>query len=452
MKNLFRYLSAFAIAGVVGLSVTNVSAEELTCEDGEKLHTDYYMFLSVDSVSYFENYIGTADGTLSRYTSGQKNNLTGTIGRNNMREGHVQILRSDGDSSDSTYPSGSDVQWTVGDYWKNYYVAMKNLEAGSLVYTEGDTSYSFHSGWLEYDQNWNLLADKTSSEGSGKDSSLVEYIGNNLANIETDTLSTEGTSLPTSTITPPVSLGQTTDTLLEWKIMRQFKNKDFKDGVTINSKLVIYSPAAYYVKYCVSDSSSTKYIRYDANVDDTSTVTNLPAEQEFTDSTNISKSEPSRDGYTFLGWSKDPAATTGDETYAPGTEYSGESITLYAVWSKNEVNPDGSFTVTYDANGGKGAPKAETGASGACIKISDTKPTLTGNNFLGWSTDPKAKEADANFAAGKEYCGTDGNITLYAVWQTQTGVSAHLIAFGTVILASVGALIVAKKKNLFRQI
>ena len=150
------------------------------------------------------------------------------------------------------------------------------------------------------------------------------------------------------------------------------------------------------------------------------------------------------DGYKFVGWSKDPKAsvedTRKDATFAPGAEYCKESIKLYAIWEPVTTNPDGSYTVTYDPNGGKGEPAPQSASSGSCLNISSGKPTLTGNNFLGWSMDKNAKEPDKNFAAGSEYCGKQGNITLYAVWQTQTGISAHFIVFGAIALIAGAAL------------
>ena len=42
--------------------------------------------------------------------------------------------------------------------------------------------------------------------------------------------------------------------------------------------------------------------------------------------------------------------------------------TLYAVWGKNS-------TVTYNANGGSGAPEAQTKTYGEDLKLSSTVPT-----------------------------------------------------------------------------
>lgn len=48
MKNIFKYLSAFAIAGAVGLQVANAETVK-ECKPGEEIHTNYYMFLESDT-------------------------------------------------------------------------------------------------------------------------------------------------------------------------------------------------------------------------------------------------------------------------------------------------------------------------------------------------------------------------------------------------------------------
>ena len=232
-----------------------------------------------------------------------------------------------------------------------------------------------------------------------------------------------------------------------------YNGSDFNDIVPIEAedKTWYLQPAAYYIQYCeYATDDETKTVSYDANAG-SDTVANKPTDTttNLEECDKISSNNLVRSGYKFLGWSESASATTPDTKYAPGSDYCEQrSIKLYAVWEKNSD----SFTVTYNANGGKDAPAAQSGTSGECVTISSSKPILAKNNFLGWSTDPNAKEPDENYAAGSQYCGANGDITLYAVWQTQTGVSAHVIAFGIVAIGAITALIVAKKKDLLKQI
>ena len=72
------------------------------------------------------------------------------------------------------------------------------------------------------------------------------------------------------------------------------------------------------------------------------------------------------------------------------------------------------YTVTYDANGGSGAPSPQTISGAGYVSVSASKPTLSGYTFIGWSVDQYATTADVS-AGGSFY--VDRNVTLYAVWR-----------------------------------
>lgn len=73
-----------------------------------------------------------------------------------------------------------------------------------------------------------------------------------------------------------------------------------------------------------------------------------------------------------------------------------------------------SYTITYDANEGSGAPSSQTKWYGTTLTLSDTVPTRVGYNFLGWSTSSTA--TTATYAAGGSYT-SNSAATLYAVWE-----------------------------------
>lgn len=84
-------------------------------------------------------------------------------------------------------------------------------------------------------------------------------------------------------------------------------------------------------------------------------------------STTISSAVPTRSGYEFLGWSTSSSATSA--SYVAGNSITlNSNITLYAVWRKL-------YTITYNANGGSGAPSSQTKTHGAGLTLSTTKPT-----------------------------------------------------------------------------
>ena len=121
----------------------------------------------------------------------------------------------------------------------------------------------------------------------------------------------------------------------------------------------------------------------------------------------ISSTKPTRTGYSFLGWSTSSTATS--ETWKAGGSYTNNaSATLYAVWKAN------TYTVTYNANGGTGAPGNQTKTYGITLTLSSTKPTRTNYNFKGWGT--SASATTVAYAAGANYT-NNASVTLYAIWE-----------------------------------
>lgn len=121
----------------------------------------------------------------------------------------------------------------------------------------------------------------------------------------------------------------------------------------------------------------------------------------------LSSTKPTRTGYSFLGWSTSSTATT--HTYSAGGNYTNDAAaTLYAVWKAN------TYTVSFNANGGSGAPGNQTKTYGQTLKLSSTVPTRTNYTFKGWGT--SASATTVSYAAGANYT-ANAAITLYAIWE-----------------------------------
>lgn len=181
------------------------------------------------------------------------------------------------------------------------------------------------------------------------------------------------------------------------------------------------------VSFTVSVPAWTSYtIKYNANGG-----SGAPSSQtKWKDQTlKLSTTKPTRTGYSFLGWSTSSSATSA--TYAAGANYTANAAaTLYAVWKAN------TYTVSYNANGGTGAPGSQTKTYGVSLTLSSTKPTRTNYNFKGWGTSASANTV--SYAAGGNYT-ANASATLYAVWELAytkpriTGVSiARCTSDGTV--------------------
>lgn len=99
-----------------------------------------------------------------------------------------------------------------------------------------------------------------------------------------------------------------------------------------------------------------------------------------------------------------------DSGYKSGTATASTTVTIPAK---------AGYTVTYNANGGSGAPTSQTVAEGASFTVSTQTPYRSGYTFAGWATSSSATSAD--FSAGETVTGITANVTLYAVWKVAYG-------------------------------
>jgi len=83
------------------------------------------------------------------------------------------------------------------------------------------------------------------------------------------------------------------------------------------------------------------------------------------------------------------------------------TIVLYANWKVD------TYTISYNANGGSGAPSEQTKTYGVNLTLSSTVPTREGYDFLGWATSSTA--TTATYQPGGTFT-TDASTILYAVW------------------------------------
>lgn len=113
-------------------------------------------------------------------------------------------------------------------------------------------------------------------------------------------------------------------------------------------------------------------------------------------------------GYNFIGWN-----TMADGTgtpYADGANITlQDNITLYAQWEAKQ------YTVTFDANGGKGTMQQQQMVFGEEAQLTANAFTREGYIFDGWSITPEglSQYTDKQVV---ESIGTGDDITLYAKW------------------------------------
>ena len=108
--------------------------------------------------------------------------------------------------------------------------------------------------------------------------------------------------------------------------------------------------------------------------------------------------------------------TTGKTVYTATVTFGGSTYT-----DSREVEIpilDTTYTLMYDANGGQGAPAAETKTNNtlsAEFTVSTAKPTRTNYTFKGWATTAGATEPMTETKVTLTYPQT--SLTLYAVWE-----------------------------------
>ena len=121
------------------------------------------------------------------------------------------------------------------------------------------------------------------------------------------------------------------------------------------------------------------------------------------------------------------------------------------------IRPDfpeySTYTISYNANGGSGAPSSQTKTHGVSLTLSSTKPTRSGYTFTGWNT--KANGTGTSYSAGGSYT-VNASVTLYAQWKvnhthsytskqtkdptcTQTGVMTYTCSCGDSYTSTIAA-------------
>ena len=139
---------------------------------------------------------------------------------------------------------------------------------------------------------------------------------------------------------------------------------------------------------------------------------------------NVTSETLTREYFEFNGWNTKPDGT--GENYSSGSEIELKSnTTLYAHWVP------WSHTISYNANGGTGAPENQTKIAGQQLYLSSTKPTRVGYKFVKWTT-----EANGNgdsYLAGSEYTieKKDEIVTLYAQWESTVRLQTRYYAYPT---------------------
>lgn len=209
---------------------------------------------------------------------------------------------------------------------------------------------------------------------------------------------------------------------------------DLNTGHKIDVRFtVLYVGDEFNIGYNYGSSEKTKFVcQYKTNHSDT-------AYNNHTIAISDIKAAASRasvnSGYQIVGWSKE--SNTNPTTWSlnkSGTTACNKGSTIYLVAKNPNPTTKYTYTLNYDANGGTGAPSADSwSTTDAAIRyhsftVKNTIPTREGYVFKGW----KANDGSDTIYTGGMTCavsqyGNDvvknGNTwtrTLYAVWEEAT--------------------------------
>lgn len=166
--------------------------------------------------------------------------------------------------------------------------------------------------------------------------------------------------------------------------------------------------------------------------------TGAPSQQTYGPTTDTShtfrvpSTTPTRSGYTFLGWAF--SSTSVNPSVSPDSDvqlFSGNpDRTLYAVWRDNQGT---TYTVTYNANGGTGAPPQETYGpttdSSHTFRLSATIPTRTGYEFIGWDNNPSATSPAYGPRQTLTVYEQDPNRIIYAIWRSAQDTYTYVLNY-----------------------
>lgn len=92
---------------------------------------------------------------------------------------------------------------------------------------------------------------------------------------------------------------------------------------------------------------------------------------------------------------------------------------VFATATVNVTAVAPTYTISYNANGGSGAPAQQTKSYNKPLALSNQKPTRTGYTFVGWLLEPES--TNISYLSGDVY-NENWNLTLYAGWEPATGV------------------------------
>ena len=177
-------------------------------------------------------------------------------------------------------------------------------------------------------------------------------------------------------------------------------------GATTSITIDVY----FWSIYSVTDSSNTYYFNNKAT---SATTSRGSVSINHTVNSSWSTSNQTKLGTYTYNYSRGTNAQTFNcAAKLTGIDYVGGTMTVSTSYT---IPALASYTVSYSANGGSGAPSSQTKYHGKNLTLSSTKPTRTGYTFKNWLSSTQSK----NYDPGDLY-GYNASTTMTAQWTAIT--------------------------------
>ena len=372
-------------------------------------------------------------------TVGQSLTLRGTLKTTYINMTSVGCFVYAGSATSGTAKTGG---WATGLNTKSFSIAGTNadnkckigsLAAGSYTYViraKLENHYATDGKTMKTETKELIVFTNAFSEGQSTTYYTITYNANGGSSTPTSQSKASGTTV---TLAGTISRDSTSGTGY---------------SVTLNANGGTVSPTYY------TTTSTTNYSFRNWNTEANGSGTSYSAGGSYSananvtlyaqwDSTTTNSSivlpTPTRTGFSFMGWATSSGASSGVTGYYTPTS----NVTLYAIWSANQ------YTIQYNANGGTGAPAAQTKIHDSALTLSTVKPsrantaesgfivTLNANGgsvnpatltaarttsytFTNWNT--KDNGTGTAYNAGGTYT-PNSSVTLYAQWTSSVSVA-----------------------------
>ena len=312
--------------------------------------------------------------------------------------------------------------------------------SGTITYTFTDPETTIDSG-KSYTTNYGSITSATLSVTySTLATYTISYDANGGSPTPSSQTKTQGTAINLTTTEPSKS-----DSSYSYSI------KFYVDGSLNTTKYSDYTTSYTFYKWYYNGSYYSSGATF--NVDANCTLTAEYTESSTSPSSITLPTAPSKSGYSFAGWYT--SSSGGTRVGGSGSSYTPNSSTsLYAQYTADNI-----YTITYNANGGSGAPSTQSATKGSTIILSSTIPTKasetisvncqvlfdynggSGNTsslnnenviaytFKEWYTNASGTGGTA-YLPGDSYTGSS-SITLYAQWTSLESISGVVLPTAT---------------------